>query len=265
MAEGSASSTPPYRGRRRRHRRRGRAGGAHGPDAAEPPDAPASADADDERAEAFAALAAVAADLRARGAAAGGATADVLEAQAMMAEDPGLADGVRARTDAGKTAARAMHETFAEFHDTLSGLGEYMAARVADLDDVAARAVAVASGVPMPGLPRRTEPYVLVAADLAPADTALLDPHLVLALVTAEGGPTSHTAILSRAMGIPAVVGAAGVLALAEGTTVLVDAAAGTVLARPSTEAMEAAVAHSCAAAAAETLTGPGRTPTAPR
>jgi len=226
----------------------------------EPPDIQATASPGDERAKAFAALASVAADLRARGSAAGGTTEDVLEAQAMIAEDPELADGVRARTDAGKTAARAIHETFAEFHDTFSGLGDYLAARVADLDDIAARAVAAASGVPMPGLPRRSEPYVLVAADLAPADTALLDRHLVLALVTAEGGPTSHTAILARAMGIPAVVGAAGVLALADGTTVLVDPSIGIVTAHPSTEAMEAAVARSCAAAAADTLTGPGLT-----
>ncbi|WP_194919448.1 phosphoenolpyruvate--protein phosphotransferase [Catenulispora rubra] len=226
----------------------------------EPPDVPAADSASEERAKAFAALAAVAADLRARGAAAGGATTDVLEAQAMMAEDPELEDGVQARTDAGKTAARAIHETFAEFHGTLAALGDYMAGRVADLDDIAARAIAVASGVPMPGLPSRTEPYVLVAADLAPADTALLDRNLVLALVTAEGGPTSHTAILARAMGIPAVVGAAGVLALTDDTPVLVDAATGTVVARPSTEAMEEAVARSCAASAAAALTGPGRT-----
>jgi phosphotransferase system enzyme I (PtsI) len=82
----------------------------------------------------------------------------------------------------------------------------------------------------------------------------------VLALVTAEGGPTSHTAILARAMGIPAVVGAPGVLSLADGTPVLVDAAAGTVVAHPSTEEMEAAVTRSCAATAAATLRGPGRT-----
>jgi phosphoenolpyruvate-protein phosphotransferase (PTS system enzyme I) len=230
------------------------------PEPREPPGEPACPDPGRERAAALAALAAVAADLRARGTAAGGATADVLEAQAMMAEDPELADGVTGRTDAGQSAARAIHETFAEFHQTFAALGDYMAGRVADLDDIAARAVAVASGVPMPGLPCRDEPYVLVAADLAPADTALLDRNLVLALVTAEGGPTSHTAILARAMGIPAVVGAAGVLALADGTKVLVDAASGTVVAHPTTEAMEAAVARSCAATAAAALTGPGRT-----
>ncbi|OLE21746.1 MAG: phosphoenolpyruvate--protein phosphotransferase, partial [Catenulispora sp. 13_1_20CM_3_70_7] len=226
----------------------------------EPPDVPATATADEERRKALAALAAVAADLRARGAAAGGDTADVLEAQAMMAEDPDLEERVSTRVAAGKTAARAIHETFAGYREMFAGLGEYLAGRVADLDDIAARAVAVATGVAMPGLPRRTEPYVLVAEDLAPADTALLDRRLVLALVTAEGGPTSHTAILAQSMGIPAVVGAAGVLDLADDTVVLVDAAAGTVVARPTSEELEAAVTRSAAAVTATALRGPGRT-----
>lgn len=226
----------------------------------EPPDTPAAGSADDERAKAFAALAAVAADLRARGTAAGGETTDVLEAQAMMAEDPSLEEGVSARTTGGKTAARAIHETFAEYREVLAALGDYMAGRVADLDDIAARAVAVAAGVPMPGLPPNKDPYILVAKDLAPADTAVLDKNLVLALVTAEGGPTSHTAILARAMGIPAVVGAAGVLALSDGTPVLVDAAEGMVVAHPDDDELGAAVARSVAAAAAATLSGPGRT-----
>ena len=65
-------------------------------------------------------------------------------------------------------------------------------------------------GVPMPGVPDSDEPYVLVARDLAPADTALLDPELVLGFVTEEGGPTSHSAILARALGVPAVVALAG-------------------------------------------------------
>ncbi|NUR57371.1 MAG: phosphoenolpyruvate--protein phosphotransferase, partial [Catenulispora sp.] len=198
--------------------------------------------------------------LRARGAAVGGEAAGVLEAQAMMAQDPSVEEGIADRTAEGKTAARAIHETFAEFREMLAGLGDYLAGRVADLEDIAARAVAFATGVPMPGLPPNEDPYILVARDLAPADTALLDKRLVLALVTAEGGPTSHTAILARSMGIPAVVGAAGVLALRDGTPVLVDAAAGTVLAHPAGEEMEAAVVRSFAAVRAATLSGPGRT-----
>ena len=69
----------------------------------------------------------------------------------------------------------------------------------------------------------------LVAADLAPADTASLDPALVLALVTEKGGATSHTAIIARQLGIPCVVGVTGALGLVAGAPVLVDGQSGTV------------------------------------
>jgi phosphotransferase system enzyme I (PtsI) len=228
-----------------------------------PPDNAATGSPEEETVKAFAALAAVAEDLRARGAAAGGETNDVLGAQAMMAEDPGLADGIAGRTAAGKSAARAIYETFGDYRELLGHAGVYVAARVADLDDIGARAVALATGIPMPGLPVRDTPYVLVARDLAPADTALLDIALVLALVTAEGGPTSHTAILARSRGIPAVVGAAGVLTLTDDVPVLVDAAAGTVVAHPTADLLddaESRVAAASAAALVGPTTGPGRT-----
>ena len=70
---------------------------------------------------------------------------------------------------------------------------------------------------------------MLVADDLAPADTVGLDPATVLALVTERGSPTSHTAILARSLGLPAVVGLPGAAGLADGTVVRVDGAAGTV------------------------------------
>jgi len=187
-----------------------------------------------EAARAEAALAEVAADLRRRAESADGESADVLEAQAMMAADPSLADAVRAFTAAGMAAERAVYEAFDGFRTALAGAGEYLAARVADLDDLSARAVAAACGRPMPGVPVRDEPFVLVARDLAPADTAVLDLSLVLALVTEQGGPTSHTAILARARGIPAVVGVDGALGLFDGETLVVDAAAGEVVASPA-------------------------------
>src|SRR5437588_376560 len=97
--------------------------------------------------------------------------------------------------------------------ETLKGLGVSAgsaagpAVRAADIEDLRDRAVARILGVPMPGIPDPGHPYILIADDLAPADTATLDPSLVLALVTVRGGPTSHTAILARALGLPAVVG----------------------------------------------------------
>ena len=74
---------------------------------------------------------------------------------------------------------------------------------------------------------------MLVAEDLAPADTAGLDPALVVALVTEKGGPTSHTAIIARQLGIPCVVGVGGATDLADGVRVLVDGSAGTVEVAP--------------------------------
>ncbi|MQY07091.1 phosphoenolpyruvate--protein phosphotransferase [Actinomadura macrotermitis] len=214
---------------------------------------------------ALAALDAVAADLEARGAqaAAAGNTdgRDVLNAQALMARDPGLADGVNARVADGVGAARAVFEAFGVYREMLAGAGDYLAARVTDLDDIRDRAVARLLGLPMPGVPESDEPFVLVARDLAPADTAVLDPAKVLAFVTEEGGPTSHTAILARTMGVPAVVALRGATGLPDGTVVLVDGAAGTVVIDPSEE--QVAEAGAAAAARASVLAepaGPGAT-----
>ncbi|MGW5410960.1 phosphoenolpyruvate--protein phosphotransferase [Actinomadura geliboluensis] len=222
-------------------------------------------DAAAERAAALAALEAVAADLEARGerAAAAGNTdgRDVLNAQALMARDPGLADGVGAKVGEGVAAARAVFEAFGVYREMLAGAGEYLAARVADLDDIRDRAVARLLGLPVPGVPESDEPFVLVARDLAPADTAVLDPAQVVAFVTEEGGPTSHTAIIARTMGVPAVVALPGAASLADGTRVLVDGAAGTVRIDPSEEEVRSARAAAAARGSAlAEFTGPGAT-----
>ncbi|OJX80690.1 phosphoenolpyruvate--protein phosphotransferase [Leifsonia sp. 71-9] len=202
----------------------------------EPAETPSTRTPDEEKARVSAAVAAVAEDLRSRAAKVTGIAADVLEAQSMMAEDSTLADDVATRIDGGTTAERAVFEGFAVFRDMLIGLGGYMGERATDLDDVAQRVIAALAGRPAPGVPESDEPYVLVAHDLAPADTALLDLTKVLGLVTREGGPTSHTAILAREKAIVAIVGVAGADALADGTEVIVDAASGTVTVAPADE-----------------------------
>jgi phosphotransferase system enzyme I (PtsI) len=218
-------------------------------------------DAAAERARAHDALNTVAADLEERGVKAGGEAQDVLAAQAMMARDPGLADLVDGKIDGGLTAARAVYEAFGTFREALAGAGDYLAGRVADLDDIRDRAVARLQGLPMPGVPVSDDPFVLVARDLAPADTALLDPASVVAFVTEEGGPTSHTAILARAMGVPAVVGCPGCTDLAEGTVVLVDGAAGSITVDPPADVVTAARDRAGARGKAMSeATGPGRT-----
>lgn len=199
----------------------------------EPLDTTSALVASAEKERAAVSLAAASALIRQRGERAGGTAKDVLDAQALMAEDPTLKDDITARIDAGKTAERAVFEAFAGFRDMLSALGGYMGERAGDLDDVSQRVVAHLAGVPAPGVPDVDHPFVLVAHDLAPADTALLDLDKVLALVTSDGGPTSHTAILAREKSIVAVVGAEGALEIVDGTIVIVDAEAGLVTLDP--------------------------------
>ena len=178
---------------------------------------------------AVAALELVGSQLEALAAAAGTTAAAVLEAEAMMARDPDLHDAVTARAAAGVPAAWAVDAAIAETQAMFRDAGGFLAERVTDLADIRNRAIAVLLDRPMPGVPVATEPFVLVADDLAPADTAGLDPDTVLALVTEHGGITSHTAILARSLGIPAVVSCPGILTVSDGTLVIVDGSTGSV------------------------------------
>ncbi|UOQ91266.1 phosphoenolpyruvate--protein phosphotransferase [Agromyces endophyticus] len=226
----------------------------------EPDSVPSAIGRDAELARAESAAAAVAAELRRRAAGLDGAAHDVLEAQALILEDPAARAGVSERLDSGVTAERAVFEAFAAYRDLLAGMGGYVAGRASDLDDLAQRVIAVLRGVTAPGVPHPGHPFVLVAHDLAPADTATLDLDEVLAIVTVEGGPTSHTAILAREKALVAVVGAAAATWLVEGETVIVDADAGRVVREPDATAI-AAVSERRARLAAEAAepSAPGR------
>lgn len=218
-------------------------------------------EAPSERQRVHQAVEAVATDLSERGAVAGGEAQEVLEAQALMARDPELLADIERRIGAGVGAERAVYDAFAAYRELLAGAGEYFAGRVADLDDVRNRLVSWLLGVAMPGLPDSDEPFVLVARDLAPADTALLNPSMVLAFVTAEGGPTSHSAILARALGVPAVVALPGATGLPEFTLVAVDGETGEVMVDPDEQERSKLrrVAQAREAALA-TARGPGAT-----
>jgi phosphotransferase system enzyme I (PtsI) len=147
-----------------------------------------------------------------------------------MASDPGLADLAEgAVRDQGVPAPRAVWDAANTFRDLLVDAGGYVGARASDVEDVRNRIVGELLGIPAPGIPDPGHPFILVARDLAPADTATINPERVLGFITAEGGPTSHTAILARALGIPAVVSCPEVLALEEGTVLVLDGATGTV------------------------------------
>jgi len=140
-------------------------------------------------------------------------------------------------------------------------MGGLMAERVTDLKDIRDRVIAELVGLPEPGVPIPVEPSILCAEDLAPADTAGLDPHRVVGLATSLGGPTSHTAIIARQLGIPCVVAISGLDNIPVGTMVLLDGNRGTVTVDPDRADAAAAVAASDVAAASMAgWSGPGAT-----
>lgn len=171
--------------------------------------------------------------------------AGILEAQALMAQDPMLIDGALARA-AGETdparLAEAVEAAAEEAAATLAAIpDELLAARAADVRDVGARISRIITGrVVVPP----AAPSVAVAEDLPPSVTAELPPGSLLGIALAGGTPTSHAAILARGLSIPCVVAVSGLLetlgelAGPEGRTVTlgVDGGAGVVVLEPDAE-----------------------------
>ena len=192
---------------------------------------------------------------------ASGAAAEVLTASAGIARDKGLRSAVRKQLRNGDDLVASVGLAADQFAGIFTQMGGLMAERVTDLRDIERRIVARLVGEPEPGVATPSEPSVLVAEDLAPADTAGLDPALVVALVTERGGPTSHTAIIARQLGIPCVVGTAGVLDVAAGSRLLVDGTSGLVEVDPDpVEAGRRVAEDRAARAALSGWTGVGAT-----
>lgn len=184
------------------------------------------------------------------------ARAAIFAAHRELLEDPDLRQAAGRHLHQGRSAAFAWKEAVGAEAARLSSLrNELLAARAADLRDVGRRVLQVLLGAgPEPvALP---EEALVVAEELTPSETAGLDRSRVLGLCTVTGGPTSHVAILARALGVPAVTGLeARVLDLAEGTPALLDGDAGTLRLDPpetEVEALEARQARLRARRAAE-------------
>ena len=185
----------------------------------------------------------------------------ILKATALIARDKGLVKAAGKQLDAGRGRANAIANAVEEYCAQFEALGGYFAERVTDLRDVGSRAVAAVLGVPAPGVPDFSEPSVIVAEDLAPAETATLDRALVVGIVTQEGGRTSHTAILAAQMGIPAVVQLKGATGIPAGTFVALDGDSGEVTINPDPSIVEEQkVRRDKRAAALAGTSGPGTT-----
>ena len=173
-----------------------------------------------------------------------------------MASDPMLLDGIIEQLDGGANPDEAITTASSGLQAMLRGLDDpYLAQRADDIGEVAERVRRILAGVESADLSHFDEPVILVADSLTAAETAQLDPETVLGFATETGGPTSHVVIIARSLGVPAVVGAAGLMAASEGmSSVALDGATGDLFMDP-TEAtvseFEARAEHHAATMAA--------------
>ncbi len=159
-----------------------------------------------------------------------------------MLDDPELVDEVDTRLKQGESAEAAwmsVIESAARQQEALQDA--LLAERAADLRDIGRRVLAQLCGLAAPVEPE--QPYILVMDEVGPSDVARLDPVRVAGILTARGGATAHSAIVARALGIPALVGAgAGVLLIASGTALLLDGQRGRLHVDPDPATLQRAV-----------------------
>ncbi|MFO8036827.1 MAG: phosphoenolpyruvate-utilizing N-terminal domain-containing protein, partial [Anaerolineales bacterium] len=168
--------------------------------------------------------------------------AEIFAAHEMMLEDPMLLEKAENAIHEKELNAEAAWmdgvEGFAEQMENLND--ETLSARAADVRDVGNRVVRILMGIPQEAA-LMEEKSIVIAKDLTPSDTVLLDKELVLGFCTAEGGPTSHTAILAKALGLPAVVGMGPeILDLPPDALLIIQGDTGEVIAHPDQETQKA-------------------------
>jgi phosphocarrier protein FPr len=173
----------------------------------------------------------------------GAGEAAIFEAHLVILADPELSQTASTQILAGYNAAQSWQQAVETMATTLAQLpGELLAARAADVRDVGRRVLRHLAGLPTTGPELPAEPVILIANDLSPSDTVSLDPGRVLGFCTATGGVNGHTAILARALGLPALVGAGpGILTVPDGTPVILDGEAGTLTLNPDAETLATA------------------------
>jgi phosphocarrier protein FPr len=169
----------------------------------------------------------------------GGEAAPILSVHVEMLQDEDLYQATLEAINEGASAEAGWWkaiDTAARAQEALAD--RLLAERAADLRDVGRRVLSNLCGVAMPTPP--DTPYILVADDLGPSDVARLDTTRVRGLVTARGGATSHSAILARALGLPAVVGAGErILTILNGSDLVVDGERGCLVPNPGAERCE--------------------------
>ncbi len=171
-----------------------------------------------------------------------GQKADIFAAHQELLDDPFVYNEAVDAVKQGESAAFAWNSAIGRQAEQLASMNNaLLAGRAADLRDVGNRVARIMAGLSQEtipkDLPRNT---ILVTRDLAPSDTATLNPDLVAGICTTLGGASSHSAILARALGIPALAGVdAKVLEQEDGTPAVLDTSGGYVLLRPDKDVLD--------------------------
>lgn len=171
------------------------------------------------------------------------AEAAIFDSHRGVLDDPELTDAVQARIQKGQDALKAWKETIEDSALVVAALNDpILSARADDLRDVGRRVLRLMVGVEEEQATLPDRPVVVVARELSPSDTVSFNKDHVLGYCIVNGGPTSHTAILARALGLPAVVSVdESVLKLEKDSTVILDGGAGTVTFNPTAEEVQSA------------------------
>ena len=162
----------------------------------------------------------------------------IFDAHLLVLEDPVVLEEVKRKIRKEKASSEyALYTASEKYAEALSAVEDsYLSERAADIRDVIQRVLENLTGQSKQvGLSDLTEPCIVVANDLTPSDTAMLDPEKVLGFITAAGSKTSHTAILARSLKIPAVLGLGkNIDELKSGQSILLDGFNGFVVISPS-------------------------------
>ncbi len=175
----------------------------------------------------------------------GGEHRDILETYSMIARDPGWLQRMEEAIDAGLTAEAAVQKVLDDLRARMSQVSDpYLKERVYDFEDLANRLLQHLLGAPAaPDLSEYAEGAVLVAKSLGPAQLLDYDLSVLTAVVLEEGTPTAHVAIVARAMGIPVIGRARGVVEhVEEGDEIIVDGDRGLAFLRPGSDVKQSFV-----------------------
>ena len=164
----------------------------------------------------------------------GESEAQIFEIHAMLLQDEDFLEGVLLEIEDGKSAEEATIKSGEKYSQLIMALGdEYLSARALDIKDICSTIIDFLTKKKEENV-KEEEPYILFAKDLTPSQTVKLDKSRILGFVTSYGTPSSHTSILARAMGIPAIVGVGEIKGDINGKMALLDGGKGTLVINPS-------------------------------